>query len=253
MRQGRGDTAETAAYVRRVLRPADPVGDQDYTYDEVGRAVHDRIVGTGASERKWSPKRKRWTVVGATLLVVSVAGAAADATGLVPTGVVKGFVRADSDYAVYGKVMTKRARMLAQARTPEGHRVEWWEAPTTKGGWCDYSRWIEVGKDGKRREDGSTSCGVDRRTPGPTEKLAAHFTVMVAERMGVQGRAAKPAVRVRVRFTNGQRLIVPLTADGFFLAFIDRSVATEADQTRLARAEIAALDANGRVLAVKRM
>jgi hypothetical protein len=256
MRHG-SRTTEAVAHVRQVLGPADPTLGRDHTdvaRDDEARAALARIVATRPDERRRTrTHRRRWTVVAGTVLAVGVAAASADATGLVPTGVVKGLLRADSPYAVYGRIDAAHAQLLAEARTEKGDVVQWWEAPTTKGGWCTYDHYLRVRRDGTyKTEDGGEACGVDRTTPGPNEKLNAGYATWLTY-AGVVGRAAKPAVQVRLTLPDGQRFTLPLNAKGYFMALFPHSLATDADLSRLSPAKVVALDANGHALAVRHL
>jgi hypothetical protein len=245
--------AETVTHVRQVLGPADPAGGRrhaDLAGDETARATLANILTTrrdaGAGSRR---RRRRWTVAGVAVLAVGTLAAGADAGGLVPSGVVRGFLRIDSDYTVYGHIDAAHARLLVQASTPEGETAQWWEAPTTKGGWCTYDRVLRRGKDGRlRAEHGGAQCGMERTTPPPDVPLDGGYAVLFDDRVGVVGRAAKPAAGIRLTLKDGRRISVPVNSQGYFMAIFDRSLATENDQSRLTPATIVVLDPGGRVL-----
>ncbi|MFC9970620.1 hypothetical protein ACFVH6_06915 [Spirillospora sp. NPDC127200] len=216
-------TDETVAHVRRVMGPGDPAAEGRVRLPDEAEARRvlaqimdeDRRGGavTGAGTR-----RRRWTIVLAAALSISAVGAAADAAGVIPTGVIKALGSQSDPDSVWGEVDTGRARKLIAARGPDGSLVDWWTAPGRSGGECAYLRLTAPGRDGRRTEDGSLECG-SAVVPKPGEALTARYGAMVKERMGVYGRAAAP--------------------DDPYAGF--------------AHAELTALDAQGRTLATTRV
>jgi hypothetical protein len=254
-------TTEAVTHVRQVLGPADPTCDRDYTDmapDHEARATLARIIATRPDEgRRTRTRRRRWSVVAGTVLTVGVVAVSADATGVVPSGVVKGLLKADSPYAVYGRIDAAHAQLLVEARTERGDVVQWWEAPTTKGGWCNYHHIFRVRKNDPHKTERSgepwgESCGEERTTPGAHEKLNVGYSTWLTY-AGLEGRAAKPAVQVRLTLKDGQRLAIPLKANGYFMSVFPRSLATDSDLSKLSPATIVALDAEGRTLAVRHL
>jgi hypothetical protein len=248
-------TTETVAHVRRVLGPADPAREHDHAdaaSSGEARAVLERIL-TAPAQKQTRTRRRRWTIVAGTLLTVGAVAASADATGMVPTGVVKGLLRADSPYAVYGRIDSAHAQLLVQARTERGDIVQWWEAPTTKGGWCTYDHYLVARRHGgHKQESGGEQCGVDRVTPGPKEKLNTRYAVYLTY-AAVIGRAAKPAVAVRLTLKDGQRMTIPLNANGYFMSIFSHALGNDLDFSKLSPATIVARDARGHVLATRHL
>jgi hypothetical protein len=86
---------EAVAYTRNTLARADPVDDTDFTsavHDERGRSDLYRILNSQVPP-KARVRRRSWMAGAATALLLAGLGAAADATGIVPTGVIKKLAR----------------------------------------------------------------------------------------------------------------------------------------------------------------
>jgi hypothetical protein len=240
------NAAETIAHVRRLLEPADPIGAHDYEHapdDPEGRLALARILST---QRKRPPRRltrRRVTIVFATVLAVGAVGAAADAAGLIPSGVIKGLTRGDDPGAVWGGADIGKATLVIEAHGPQGSRAQWWFAPGKKAGSCVYHRQMAPGK----KDDGSTECSGSRTLlPARDEKLYIRYAPLIDQWMGILGRAASPAVTLRVTFQDGQQQLVSIRADGFFMAVFDREQESEP-------IDVATLDPAGRVLTSARV
>ncbi|GAA2592541.1 hypothetical protein SMC26_44025 [Actinomadura fulvescens] len=273
MRQRHAETptAETVAHVREVMGRGNPVGEAEQvgTADDAeGRRALARILATGrdapaTTERPPRRRRRRWTIILAATVSIGALGAGADAAGIIPTGVTKAFEQGNDSDSVWGDVVTSKARMLIRAQAPEGGTAELWTAPGTKGGECRYLRRLEPGKDAEDAEDaedGSLECSDKVSFPG-TGALGGLYGALVGDWMGVYGRAAPPATTIRVTLQDGRRHLVPVRAGGYFMAVLDhkqgppktkRPTNPEDPYEGFAPADLAALDAKGRVIATLR-
>jgi hypothetical protein len=240
------NAAETIAYVRRLLEPADPIAAHDYEHasdDPEGRLALARILSTERKRPPRRPTRRRVTIVFATVLAFGAVGAAADAAGLIPSGVIKRLTRSDDPGAVWGGVDVGKATLVIEAHGPQGSRAQWWFAPGKKGGSCVYHRQMVPGK----KDDGSTECSGSRTLlPARDEKLSIRYAPLIDQWMGILGRAASPAVTLRLTFQDGQQQLVSIRADGFFMAVFDREQRSEP-------IDVATLDPGGRVLSSERV
>jgi hypothetical protein len=161
----RANTAETERRVRRLLGPADPVA------GEAGpdEAVLERILAEdprerGGHPRSYRPPRRRWVVGVAVVGVLGAGGLAARAAGVIPDDVGVGLGRAGDPGGMAPD--TARARLLFSSATPDGLRLQYWEAPNRSGGLCHYMRVLEP--DGRPTDSGGWSeCfrGDRYRTP----------------------------------------------------------------------------------------
>jgi hypothetical protein len=250
---------ETVAHVRRVMGQGDPA-EHAAALDAEGRRVLAQIL---MSERETSERRslgwgRRAAVVLAAVVTVGTVGAAADAAGLIPTGVIKAFERVEEPHSVWGSVDTDRARKVIEATGPGGDRVELWAAPGTDGGECTYLR--RVAKGG-RGEDGSVECGGPVSSDEGNPRISGRFGALIKDEMGVLGRVWVPATVVRVTLQDGRRQLVPVRADGYFMAFLDHkrgpgpSWVTPPDDPNegFEHADLAALDGQGRVIGTLRV
>ncbi|MFD0689313.1 hypothetical protein [Actinomadura fibrosa] len=245
-------TASDRAHVRRLLADTDPLAPGQYAGaadDADGRRTLAGILADPPRRRpilrrRVSSRRRRWLVVtGSAVAVVSAAGAAG-AAGFAPTSVIEGLLRGEEPYTTWGKLDTSKAQLVIEARGPDGALAQWWFAPGEKGGGCVYLRSVTA----HGKSDGSTECsGPPGILPPRDEKLRISYAPLADDWMGVVGRAAPPAVRIRVTFGDGTRELVPVRADGYFMRVFDRRrpAGTETVDT-------AALDAEGRVLASQR-
>lgn len=234
-------TDEAISYVRGVLGAADPVGGTDFTdaaKDEQGRAAFRQIMDSGTPAHKpealpaHRPKRRRrWTVVGGVALVLAGAGAAANATGLVPDGVVKGLTKVGQDDKEDGlRALTDRAKLRAETRSPKGDVVQFWEAPNVSGGLCTYLRILPKGGG---KEDGGNGCGVPDNIPDQ-EKSAWDRVASFSSEPSVDGRTVsyghvEPALKItslRLTLGDGRRLSIPVKPDGYFISLLPEGVGT---------------------------
>ncbi|WP_433472429.1 hypothetical protein ACQPZP_26510 [Spirillospora sp. CA-142024] len=235
-------TAQDQAHVRRLLQGTDPLDPGAYAEAAdapEGRRTLARILAD-PRRRRPHPRRRRWLVVtGGAVALLSAAGAAG-AAGVTPAGVVAGLLRGEESHTTWGKLDTSKARMVIEARGPGGTLAQWWFAPGAKGGGCTYMRSVTAGG----TSDGSTMCGGPPGVlPARDEPLRIDYAPLVEGWMGVVGRAAPPATRIRVTFEDGSQEFVPVRADGYFMQIFDRP-----QRPRPETVEAAALDAEGHVL-----
>ncbi|MBO4254918.1 hypothetical protein [Streptomyces griseorubiginosus] len=244
----RADSAETEQRVRRLLGPADPVTGEAAP-DE---AVLERILAEdprarGGRPRAYRPPRRRWVVGVAVVGVLGVGGLAAQAAGVIPDDVGFGLGRAGGPGGLSPD--TGRARLLFSAATPDGLRMQYWEAPNRSGGPCHYMRVLEP--DGRPTDSGGWSeCS---RGGGSGRAPALWSTVDTNALSGwvaVYGRAPGAAVAVRVVWEDGTRDgPINLGRDRYFVTFLPyNSRSSNEEWARQYRTE--ALDARGRVVAV---
>ncbi|WP_172383264.1 hypothetical protein [Streptomyces sp. MNP-20] len=215
-------TQEALAYVRRTLGPADPVcEDADAARTPEGRAALARILAEPAGgERRPRTTRRRWIVVVTAMVTLAGVTAVADATGVLPSGVIEGLTRAGADD--FGEVDLKKARMLVEGPTPDGRTMQVWHAPNASGGGCLHTRYLT---DDGTAQGGDSECwngeGADpldrmRLWSGGGGGTHGYYTTY--------GHAAKPAVAVRITWPDGARETVQLNANGYFLTFSRHSV-----------------------------
>jgi hypothetical protein len=218
---------EAVAYVRNVLAAADSGHRTEISaHDERGRADFYRILNSEEPAKR-RRRHRRWMVVAATALSLACATAAADATGLIPTGVVQ-HLRKGSDgnlHAYAGK-----ARMRAETRTSDGDVVQYWDAPNRSGGRCTYLRVLPHG--GKEEKGGGgVGCAMPDDTPDkdktPWDRVA-FFTwePAIGDRMVAYGNI-EPRLKtatLRVTLTDGRRLTIPVKADGYFIGLLPAGV-----------------------------
>lgn len=238
-------TQESLEFTRHTLGPGDPARGDEFTgaaRTPEGRAVLARIL----ADRPEPPGRARGTrrrrlVAAATVMALGGVTAMADAMGVLPSGVVDGLTRIQDD--ALGEVDLDRARMLVAGPMPDGRRtMQVWQAPNGSGGTCLYTRYVA---DDGTAEGGGTECSngagatpLDRLplwTGGGTTDTPGYETVF--------GRAAEPAVTVRITWADGARHTVRLNPDGTFLTFARRQPGTEREYRT-----IDALDRRGRVV-----
>ncbi|WP_433463516.1 hypothetical protein [Spirillospora sp. CA-128828] len=223
---------EAVAYTRNVLAWGNPVNDTDLSdaaHDERGRADFYRILNSQEPSKSRS-RRRRWTVVAATTLILAGFGATADATGIVPTGVIKS-LRAGGDSNL--RPLPDKAELRSQTRSPDGDVVQYWEAPNNTKGICSYIR--VIAHHGKEETDGGgVSCAMPDNTPG-VQKTAwdrvAHIEWEPAfgDRMAAYGhiQPGLKTVTLQVTLTDGRRLAVPVQRDGYFLTILPADVETQ--------------------------
>ncbi|MEV0407603.1 hypothetical protein [Actinoallomurus sp. NPDC050550] len=132
------------------------------------------------------------------VLVLAGAGAAADATGLIPTGVVQHLRKGSGGnlHAYSGK-----ARMRAETRTADGDIVQYWDAPNRSGGRCTYLR-VVPHAGSHEKEDGGVGCAMPDDTPDkdktPWDRVAFFsFEPAFADRMPTRVVEAAPTGRQR--------------------------------------------------------
>ncbi|MFD9905431.1 hypothetical protein [Streptomyces sp. NPDC059063] len=244
-------TQEALAYVRRMLGPADPVRDDAYNgaaRAPEGRAALERILAEPPEpHRRARGSRRRWLVVSTAMVVLVGVSAMADATGVLPSGVVKGLTRGDDDEL--GKVDLDKARMLVEGRAPDGRSLEVWQAPNSSGGVCMFTR--VMAEDGTEVEEGGggTSCSNGRYTErkrlplwsgGGSVDMDGYYTTY--------GYAAKPAVSVRITWPDGMKETARLNADGYFMTF-SRRFPWDTPDGKTQYRTLDALDRNGKVVA----
>lgn len=247
----RADTAESEERVRRLLAPADPA-DRDEAPDP---AVLERILadGTrahGGRSRSYRLPRRRWVVGGAVVAVLGAGGLVAQATGVIPDDVDWGLNRAGHGPGSEGMAPdTDKAKLVFSGTTPDGLRMQYWQAPNPSGGTCRYMRVLEP--DGKPADSGGWS---DCSRGGDSQVALPPFwstvdTNALSDWVAIYGRAPKGAVAVRVVWKDG-RTEAPKNVgpNRYFVAFLPYNSHSNEEWMQEYRTE--ALDAHGRVVEV---
>ncbi|QXJ22657.1 hypothetical protein AGRA3207_003696 [Actinomadura graeca] len=262
-KHGNTSVEETVAHVRQVMGRGNPVGRDDLAGaagDAQGHRALARIMVSDPDAPAHRPgrRRRRWTIVLAATLTLGALGAGADAAGVIPSGVVNAFGRAEDPNSDWSKLDMSKAKKVIEARNSRGVVVQLWMAPGLNGSECTYLRTVA-------HEDGSLECGQGgvlpkRATPGAgtdDPPLQATFGDLTEDELGVLGRAPVSTTQIRVTLQDGQRRVVPVRPDGFFMAFLDHrpgprptwTVPPEDPNEGFEHADIAAVDARGHVLA----
>jgi hypothetical protein len=143
---------------------------------------------------------------------------------------------------------TDKAKMLFSGTTPDGLRLEYWEAPNPSGGTCDYVRVLNP--EGKPTRDGGWSqCsrGAENKVQPPALWSDVDDGVL-SDWVAVYGRAPEGAVSVKITWQGGKTVgPIDVGRDRYFLTFLPYNSRSNEEWIELYRTQ--AFDAHGRVVA----